>query len=196
MENILYIFITHQGNIANCYERIKNMMKTNFIIVMGGVIKESYDENTRILRLSCNDGYAGLPEKVIKAFHYIITDKNFEKYDFFCKLDDDVVFIKPFDTIESDYLGCIVWGGNRKWHFGKCNNILDTQEYMGEFPPMWCAGGNGYILSRFALNKIVPNFDYNIHLYEDVYIASLLNEKGIKPLHFPDIRNFLFSQDH
>lgn len=50
MENILYIFITHQNNINNVYNRIQNMMashdNTNYIIVKGGDISYNYDFNS------------------------------------------------------------------------------------------------------------------------------------------------------
>lgn len=35
---ILYVFLTHQKNINNCYQRIKDMMIDDFVIVNGGFI--------------------------------------------------------------------------------------------------------------------------------------------------------------
>jgi hypothetical protein len=59
----LYIFITHKRNIDNCYDRINNMMSElglDFIIIQGGFIKDSYNQDTKILSLNCNDSYVGL----------------------------------------------------------------------------------------------------------------------------------------
>jgi len=47
---VLYIFITHQKNINNCYTRILSMMKYDFIVVQGGFIKDEYDEDKKILK--------------------------------------------------------------------------------------------------------------------------------------------------
>ena len=69
----LYVFITHQANINNCYDRIKEMMISDFIVVQGGFIKDSYDDDKKILNLNCNDSYIGLPEKVMKTFQILLT---------------------------------------------------------------------------------------------------------------------------
>jgi len=69
------------------------MMYDDFIVVSGGYLKDEYDENTKILKLNCNDGYIGLSEKVIKTFHFILSNNFFEKYTHFIKLDDDICFI-------------------------------------------------------------------------------------------------------
>ena len=58
MDNILYIFITHQNNIDNIYDRIKIMMNSfnnsNYILVKGGEISNNYDIDTKILSINCN----------------------------------------------------------------------------------------------------------------------------------------------
>ena len=70
MNNILYIFFTHQDNINKIYDRIKNMMNSlnnsNYIIVQGGDVSDNYDIDSKILSINCNDKYEGLPEKVLK----------------------------------------------------------------------------------------------------------------------------------
>lgn len=194
---ILYIFITHQKNINNCYDRISNMTKDDFVVVQGGFIKDEYDENNKILKLNCNDSYVGLPEKVMKTFHFIINNKIFDKYTHFCKVDDDVQIVKKFEKITDDYSGNVctnIKNPNRRWHIGKCNNFWDNIEYTGEYRP-WCLGGYGYIVSRNSLNKICPNFNYLDHIYEDVYIASLLHNVGIFPKHI-NIKEYIVSSNH
>jgi hypothetical protein len=191
---ILYVFITHQKNI-DCYQRISEMMKEDFVVIQGGFIKDSYDEDKRILNLNCNDSYVGLPEKVMKSFHFLISDDRFKDYTHFCKLDDDMKVIKRFEKIEDDYLGSVHNGdGSRQWHMGRCGNFWDKVPYLGDFKP-WCMGGFGYIVSRRVLERILPNFNYLDHIYEDVYIGLLLNSKGILPKSI-NTKEYLLSPDH
>ncbi len=56
-------------------------------------------------------------------------------------------------------------------------------------------GGYGYVVSKRALEKIVPNHDYLNHIYEDVYIGILMNNVGIKPTEI-DVTSHLKSPDH
>ena len=195
---LIHIFITHQDNIHNCYDRICNMMKdlnSDFVIVQGGFIKDEYDEDKKILKLNCNDKYVGLPEKVMKTFHYLISDERFNKYTHFVKLDDDMNVIKSFENIEGDYLGNVHYvDGNRKWHMGRTGTFWDKVPYLGEFKP-WCMGGFGYIVSRLALEKITPNYDYINHIYEDVYIGLLMNNVGISPIKI-NTKDYMISPDH
>lgn len=192
---ILYVFITHQDNINNCYDRIVNMMIDDFIIVQGGFIKDSYDEGKKILNLNCNDKYVGLPEKVMKTFHFLIDDDRFKKYTHFCKLDDDMSVIKRFENLTDDYIGNVSYlDGNRKWHFGRCNNFWDIVPYLGEFKP-WCMGGFGYVISRRAIELVTPNFNYLDHIYEDLYIGILMNSIGVEPKSI-NTKNYLLSPDH
>jgi hypothetical protein len=191
----LYVFITHQNNINNCYDRISDMMKDDFIVVQGGFIKDSYDEDRKILNLNCNDKYVGLPEKVMKTFHFLIDDDRFKKYTHFCKLDDDMEVIKRFEDLKDDYIGNVSYlDGNRQWHFGRCNNFWDKVPYLGEFKP-WCMGGFGYVISRRALELVVPNFNYLDHIYEDLYIGILMNSIGVKPKSI-NTKEYLLSPDH
>ena len=191
----LYVFITHQKNLNNCYDRISNMMLDDFVVVQGGCVKDSYDEEKKIINLNCNDSYIGLPEKVMKAFHFLVSDERFGKYTHFCKLDDDMKIIKRFDNLSDDYLGVVHYGdGNRQWHIGRAGNFWDKVPYLGEFKP-WCMGGFGYIVSRSALLKIVPNHEYLNHIYEDVYIGNLMNKIGVIPKNF-NIKEYLVSPDH
>ena len=192
---ILYVFITHQKNINNCYEKIATMMNHDFVVVQGGFIKDEYDEERKIINLNCNDMYVGLPEKIMKAFHFLISDDRFKKYSHFCKLDDDMSVIKRFEKLTGDYLGEVHYGeGNRTWHIGRCGNFWDRIPYVGDFTP-WCMGGFGYVVSRNALEKSLPNFNYLDHIYEDVYIAGILKNAGIEPERL-DIKNYLVSPDH
>jgi hypothetical protein len=106
-----------------------------------------------------------------------------------------MIVLNKFGDIDGDYLGNVHYGdGNRQWHVGRAGNFWDRIPYLGEFKP-WCMGGFGYILSRNALEKIVPNFNYLDHIYEDVYIGLLLNKAGIIPKMI-NIKENLKSPDH
>jgi len=191
----LYVFITHQNNINNCYERIKQMMVNDFVVVQGGFVKDTYDEEKKIINLNCNDSYIGLPEKVMKTFHFLVSDERFSQYTHFCKLDDDMKVIKRFDKITDDYIGFVHHGdGNRQWHMGRCGNFWDRVPYIGDFKP-WCMGGFGYIVSRGSLKKFTPNFNYLDHIYEDVYIGLLMNSVGVTPINI-DTKKYMVSPDH
>jgi hypothetical protein len=171
------------------------MMVTDFVVVQGGCIKDSFDEENRIINLNCNDSYIGLPEKIMKTFHFLVSNESFKEYTHFCKLDDDMKVIQRFENIEGDYLGNVHYGdGNRQWHIGRSGNFWDRIPYIGDFKP-WCMGGFGYIVSRFALEKITPNFKYLDHIYEDVYIGLLMFAADIKPENI-DTKKYLLSPDH
>lgn len=192
---VLYVSITHQKNLNNCYDRISEMMKGDFVVVQGGFIKDEYNEDKKILNLNCHDGYAGLPEKVMKTLHFLISDERFNQYTHFCKLDDDMNVIKRFDEVKSDYIGNVHYGdGNRRWHMGRCGNHWDKVPYLGEFTP-WCMGGYGHVVSRIALEKDLPNFNYLDHIYEDLYMAIILRNIGVIPSQI-NIKEYLVSPEH
>lgn len=191
----LYVFITHQKNIKNCYDRITNMMVNDFVVVQGGFLKDEYDEDKKIINLNCNDSYIGLPEKVMKTFHFLMADDRFKDYTHFCKLDDDMTVVKRFENLKDHYIGNVHYvDGNRQWHMGRCGNFWDKVPYLGEFKP-WCMGGFGYVVSRKALGYIVPNFNYLDHIYEDLYIGILMNKIGISPTPI-NIKEYVISPDH
>jgi hypothetical protein len=56
-------------------------------------------------------------------------------------------------------------------------------------------GGYGYVISRYVLEKTLPNFNYLDHIYEDVYIGILMNSIGIEP-HNIETNEYLVSPDH
>lgn len=194
----LYVFITHQQNINRCYSRIRIMMENlglSFLVVQGGFLTDGYDKYSKVLSLNCNDKYVGLPEKITKAFSYLISDTRFERYTHFVKCDDDINVIQDFGKIEGDYLGKVQSvEGDRNWHVGKTGTFWDQLPYPGKYKP-WCLGGNGYVVSRKALTKILPSHDYLEHIYEDVYIGILMNKAGIPPKDL-SIKEYLISPNH
>ena len=180
MENILYIFISHQNNINNIYDRIKNMMNshnnTNYIIVKGGDVSHNYDIDSKILSINCNDKYEGLPEKVLKTYKYVVESDIFNQYSHFIKLDDDMIIKNNmnYNLIKDiNYGGKVNYNnGNRRWHIGRCSkdSFWNKNEYKDKYTP-WCLGGYGYITSRNAINLIKNDFTYKDVIYEDLYIT-------------------------
>ena len=201
---ILYIFITHKKNI-NCRTRIIKMMRekksTNFIIVVGDT-KTYYDPKTKLLRISCNDNYEGLPEKIIKTYNFVHNSSIFLEYTHFCKLDDDMIINKLIDINlikEKNYYGNVLrtLNGDRKWHIGKCSTTskFNNCEYNGIYVP-WCGGGFGYILSRYSLSFIINDNTYKDEIYEDLYIAKMLLINNIKPEQWNEIKKYILSPEH
>ena len=84
MDKILFVFITHQNNIEKTHRKVSSMMdilnNRNYIIVQGGCDRNTYDINSKILSLNCNDKYEGLPEKIVKTYKYIIESDIFDQY--------------------------------------------------------------------------------------------------------------------
>ena len=190
MEKILFIFITHQNNIQNTQNRVKNMMNnlnnSNYVIVQGGYDTNTYDINSKILSINCNDKYEGLPEKVLKSYKYIIENKLFDQYSHFIKLDDDMIIKKNinYNLIKNLDYGGIISNiiGDRKWHIGKCSkkSVWNITPYNGIYIP-WCLGGSGYIISKKAISLIKNDINYNSEIFEDLYIAKLLKKNNILP---------------
>ena len=179
-----------------------NNLNTNDYIIVKGIEENSYyDRDNKLLTINCNDKYEGLPEKVFKTYKYIINCKEFDNYNYFIKLDDDMVvnkLIRENDIKIYNYCGKVNvnYNGNRNWHIGKCSptSIFNTTPYKGNYLP-WCLGGYGYIISRNAIHLIQYNNNYKEHIYEDLYIALLLNEYNIKPIHI-NIQDYVVSPEH
>ena len=205
MDKILFVFITHQNNIEKTHRKVSSMMdilnNRNYIIVQGGCDRNTYDINSKILSLNCNDKYEGLPEKILKTYKYIIESDIFDQYTHIIKLDDDIIIRKSIDyndIKDINYGGITQYNeGNRNWHRGKCSNTsrFNCNKYSGIFVP-WCKGGYGYVISRISINLIKNDSTYKDVIYEDLYIAILLKEKNIHPKNIDDWKLFFISPDH
>ena len=201
---ILYIFITCQKRMKDCHDHIKDMMTkmnyNDYLIVVGGYDVNNYNEFEKILKLSSNDFYEGLPEKVVKTYQYIHANTCFNKYTYFCKLDDDMLIKNIIDSqLLCDYGGVVCNAiGNRKWHIGKCSKTshFNTKQYEGIYVP-WCLGGTGYLLSRLSIGIISnANIQYTEEIYEDLAIAKILFKNNIQPKNIENWSSYVFSEDH
>lgn len=200
---ILYLFVSCQKFIDNSYLRILNMMtKLNYdkyVIVTGGNDINEYDEENKRIKLNCNDTYEGLPEKMIKTYKYILNSKKFNDITHICKFDEDMILKKLLDPKKLlDYCGKVNYNiGNRRWHIGRCSKTskFNNMEYKGKYVP-WCMGGYGYILSKKILKFLVNDTNYNNEIYEDLYIAKILNKNNIFPQKIQNINKYFISPEH
>lgn len=201
---VLYIFFSHQDVIQqvkhNIQKQLKDKVDLEYVVVKGGH-EDHYSRNDKVVTVNCNDKYEGLPEKVLKTFRYITNTQCFDKYTHFVKLDEDMKVIRPIPPemlCEIKYDGNFQrTEGNRKWHIGKCssNSRWNNLEYKGPYVP-WCKGGYGYIISRCSIDKIKNDETYEEHIYEDLYIALLLNNRKIYPTSKVKLSTFFKSPDH
>lgn len=210
INKILYIFLSHQGNISSTHPRINLMMKekaiNDYIFIVGGYKETSYDPHTKILSVCSSDHYEGLPEKVFYSYKFISNCHLFSKYRHFIKLDDDMSFGR---NINYGLIKHIDYGGvtqrflkaDREYHMGRCSkgSEWNSKPYEGKFVP-WCLGGYGYVLSRRAIDFIgsLDDSSYNEYAsYEDLYIATLLRKNDIRPKSINFIwKKFFISPDH
>ena len=88
---LLYLFFTHQKNLEKIYHNKKKYL--DFSIIICGDSETRYNKEKNILFIECNDLYEGLPEKIIKAFKFIVESSLFSKYTHFVKLDEDMHII-------------------------------------------------------------------------------------------------------
>ena len=205
---VLYVFISCQRLINNCYTRIINMMKNinldSFIIVIGGYSNNTYLPNKHLLKLDCNDFYEGLPEKVIKTFKYINNNEELSKYTHYCKIDDDIIVKKDIDIPLSDYCGIkhsVGLNVDPTWHMYKCSkdSKWNNKEYTSNYVP-WL-GGYGYVLSNKSLKlicneNILNELNYSEEIYEDLYIGKLLNKHNVIPKKIEELNNYIYSSEH
>lgn len=201
---IFYIFISCKPLIGKRYQRIVDMMQKldcqDFMFVVGGFKQTEFNERYRTLKLNCNDCYEGLPEKIIKTYNFISQNKRFDMYTHFCKLDDDMVIdhLIPLDKNLTDYCGEVNKVENvelssaRRYHVGRCTkgSKFNSTEYSGEYVD-WCLGGSGYLLSKKSLNILSGDKNYFNEIYEDLYVAKLLEGKGIYPKIYPNLSAFV-----
>lgn len=204
--NILPVIVSCKKN-SDTWKSIIHLNKNAIIFYGDPNMEENYyfDENTRILKLKCNDFYEGLPEKMIALINAVLEITCFKDITHIIKIDDyDVINkivnmdqLKTTVNPKNQYMGKRViretrQNEDRKWHFGKCSkgSHWQTKEYKGKYTT-WADGGKGYILSIAAMKIINSVYNFtNIndikkyHIYEDLMIALILNKFNIKPVQF------------
>jgi len=203
MTKILYIFISCQKNLVNVKEKINKMMnKLNYNDYFIGVGGYSYNKiyKNHIIKLKCNDFYEGLSEKVLTIFKVLYNSKLYKKYDYICKLDEDMKIINHLINVNDKYIGYVHKhpSGSRNWHFNKFNNKNHkyyNKLYTGNFVP-WCLGGLGYYIHTSILYIFKKEILDENEIYEDVYISKILYKNKIYPSHIKNLRSFIVSPEH
>jgi hypothetical protein len=197
---LLYAFITHQAHLSQTLARVAPMMESRglpYVVCCGGFERRDYDPSLRLLRLPCNDTYAGLPDKVFHLYQAFLEDENFLRFTHLAKLDEDMTLLQPIPgALLPDYGGVIERKpGSRCWHLGKCpGSPWNDRLYEGPFVP-WALGGTGYILSKNACQAVVQTAQPSEEIYEDVMVGKALRAQGILPSWLP-MRRFVVSPDH
>lgn len=192
----------------------------NIIIFCGDENEKenSFRYENRVLYLSCNDFYEGLPEKIICMIDAVLKINIFNRFTHFIKIDDHDALINYERVINlsqmyvngNDYCGFLISGMqqdgtymkpgtfyvNRRYHFNKCseNSEWNNKEYPGIYAPY--AWGGLYILSRKALVCINSVYTSNNkkeirqnHIFEDLLVGITLNRFGIMPKYIPKMIN-------
>ena len=185
----------------------------NLIIICGKKMDVDYSLENRILYLNCNDGYEGLPEKMIYAINAILKIPKFQTYTHIMKVDDhdnkfnnslneklknetNINLKDPFSSYIYDYLGQRLHSYIlRNWHINKCDpsSPWNTQPYMGP-STNYLDGGSSYILTRRAMEYIILEYNFNNietlqkeHIWEDLMIALTLKKYNIFPKQIPPL---------
>lgn len=202
MIKVLTVILSCEKNM-HLWPSLLNKNIDNLLIICGKSLDENYifDCNDQILYVNCNDGYEGLPEKMIYAYNAIRGYKKFDSITHILKIDDHdtIVSKEVIDNIEINgqdclnrrhYVGQHIYGACMGGHhIGRCGTSpWNNRLYEGE-NGMYASGGYSYILSRNALNIICNTYTYSDkerirkeHIYEDLMVAMILKRSEIFPV--------------
>ena len=130
-------------------------------------------EEKDVIKLDCNDGYQGLIEKVRAVSRWASA----HGYDYFMKIDDDVVIIpeKLFnsDFYNYDFVGCD--NGDMPIETCRCGK-KECKQRTGVYITPW---GFHYVVSRKGMGFInsaeLPDHGAN----DECWIAHVLGEQGM-----------------
>lgn len=201
-ELVCYFIISCKKN-EHLHSNFTN--KNEFIIVGDENIDEKYKLINNKLILKVNDGYLGLPQKVILAYEAFINLKEFDQYTHVYKIDDDCKIFKKmskefYDFInKNDYSGAlcnyVIYpnSGKRGWHLKYKHDDKEywaNRPYDGHYVP-WLRGSN-YTLSKPLINKINKIWHYdnldllgNTEVFEDLAIGKVCFFLNVKLAVFP-----------
>ena len=174
----------------------------------------TFDEERRVLTVRCGDGYGELPAKIFLMFQSVLQLPIFVGKQYVLKIDDTDAFRLPMDTqlkiaqwrtegLLSEYCSPRAnyynnWQpgedhSSRAYHLHRCaGSHWNNKMYPGPFVT-YGLGGCGYLLSRTAIECIASE-DLTVdeigeqHVYEDLFIAILLQKHGI---HFRECPHFI-----
>eukprot|EP00934_Nitzschia_sp_Nitz4_P004311 Nitzschia sp. Nitz4//scaffold63_size106090//16519//18168//NITZ4_004380-RA/size106090-processed-gene-0.118-mRNA-1//1//CDS//3329555945//4301//frame0 len=134
-----------------------------------------------LLVLPMAESYRLLPEKLVQAFHWALSELP-SSIQWFVKADDDT-FVRPsalHQYLQKYNAHVPMWIGKIVPHSmvsrtGKWAQSVET--YPGDYYPMWAQGSAGYVLSRPAVSYIDQN-SASLHRYqgEDVSVGIWLDQ--------------------
>jgi len=194
-KNVLACFLSSKTN-EKIWPRLLNYNIKSIIIIGDPQLKQPYLFDNNILSLKCGDTYDYSPVKIYLMIKAILEIDEFKNISHILKIDDNNFnkIKQILDKIKyvslGKYSGLTLHNnfyGPRNWHFHKCPECSDwiNKEYSGKYVP-WLDGGDGYILSRDAMNslmeyKLTNKYIYENYIYEDVMIALFMRNKNIFP---------------
>ena len=178
--------------------QVNNDFKTFFLVgkstdekIMKKIKKES-EIYKDIIFGNYDDVFYNLPFKVETGFEWAYK---YCSFDYYLKADDDVFINLPelFELLSrKDTPKRELYLGNVQEHplaqrAGKY--VVTREEYRTTFLPPFCSGG-GFIFSSDAVKSVIPYFQKNPFKLDDVYIAMLVMNAGIKPKHHDKFKFF------
>jgi len=203
MEPKLLVCVMSCQKNQSIWKDILERQPANTIIFAGGDVQEP-QLTGKLLLLPCRDAYDGLPEKMIHLLTAVRRLSEFQTYTHILKHDDIDAHCSPeaYATIVAmlrkdpiDYAGQRIFSVNSPfgtYHFGKVPRDSYWYERVYRItctdPPVsFCGGGQSYILSVGAIDKILARvrlegISYR-EIYEDIMIGRTLAEAGVKPVH-------------
>jgi hypothetical protein len=178
-------------------EFIKNNWLTSvnipYVIVIGNKLldKYSYNDETKLLEVQCEDNYDELPHKI---FYAICAIKELFNPNYIVKIDDDIIInISYFNKLleklyhdSIDYAGLVVTKPNGEMSYWALDKYIKPHNKIPIYiPPVSYCGGPLYYLSKKSVEFIVNTMDPETIKFEDVNIGIVLNKQGIFPLNIP-----------
>jgi thioredoxin-like negative regulator of GroEL len=197
------LLVSWRGNLAEAEataaDIASNTGRNVFVLLGGGIRAAAEIEATAYghrLTVPTGDGYEALPAKVATGFQVLFACTDCTGV---LKIDDDLVptDFAAFDALcarlaatDADYVG----SRSRSWpgvsfHFARRAGSYAGRRLAAHRHVPYALGGSGYFLSRRALGVV---FDRSLvefppgaadGIYEDVYIAELLERGGIPLTH-------------
>ena len=163
-----------------------------FVVVGDPSVREAVVDGYKLI-VPAGDAYEDLPKKVLESL--VFVRRKWKGSGVF-KIDDDSEVIGPpnWEGIsqmarEAQFAGYVMTRTedrpmDRCWHIGKCSH-RDMTPYRGRYRGSYAAGAS-YYLGPIAVDTLVRDYfkyrdEFNIELFEDKAIGSILFQNGIEP---------------
>jgi hypothetical protein len=165
---------------------------STFVVVGDPSAREGVVDGYKLI-VPAGDAYEDLPKKVLESL--VFARRKWRGSGVF-KIDDDSEVIGPpnWEGIfhmahKAQFAGYVMTRTedrpmDRCWHIGKCAH-RDMTPYRGRYRGSYAAGAS-YYLGPIAIDTLVKDYfryrdEFNIELFEDKAIGSILFQNGIEP---------------